>query len=223
MRIWLRSIPFLLLPVVLLSWINWQPDVPARFYMEDPAALVKLPIGTAMMATIGISLWYINGFLALFAANLTSGRARACLLTVGLLCLWLGVDDMLLLHEDAFPDLISQEKTPRLIVEVSMFSAYALYVASWVLVYRREFNKLEWSFLLAALFGFAASLSLDLARGLHLFDPWSPMVKDKDFAIWAEDAPKILGLFLWTLFIWHFSKRSVQENSDERPARTNAN
>lgn len=185
--------------------------------MEDPAALVKLPIGTAMMAILGVSLWYINGFLALFAAQLSHGKVRNSLIFLGIFCLWLGIDDMLLLHEDVIPDIFGDEKKVRLAAEVTLFATYAVYFSVWIFKNRRFFTPLHWGFLIVTLVLFASSIGLDLARGLHLFDPWSRMEKDRDFAIFWEDAPKVLGLFTWTLFIWHYSKWAITEHLEPAP------
>ena len=188
-----------------------------RFYMEDPAALVKLPVGTAMMATIGICLWYLNGMLALFAAQFGRGVHKRSLLFVGFFCIWLGIDDMLLLHEDVIPDLFGDDKPVRLAAEIGLFASYAIYLSVWILKNRKLFHPIHWSFLLTALALFASSVGLDLARGLHLFDPWSRMERDRDYAIFCEDAPKVLGLFTWTLFVWHFSKSAIQAALEPAP------
>jgi len=206
----LRSIPFLLIPVLLLVWVGWQDSAPGRFFLEDPAALVKLPVGTGMIAVLGVSIWVSCGFLGMFASSLTLGRVRVSLLTLSLFCLWLGIDDLLLLHEDVVPRLFFEEERWRFWVEVTMFGSYGLALGAWILVFRKNFSPLHWSFLLASLLLFASSIGLDMARGLHVFDPWSRMVKDEDYAILVEDSPKFLGLFCWALFFWHYCKSSVQ-------------
>jgi len=214
---WLRALPFLLVPIFLLGWVYWQDKVPMHFYMEDPAALAKLPVGTSMVATIGITLWFANGFLAAFAAQFATSKRRRSLLYLAVLCVWLGLDDMLLLHEDVIPDLFGDAKPIRMAAEIGLFAFYGLYLSSWIFLNRGFFSKIHWSFLIATLALFASSIGLDLARGFHLFDPWSRMERDMDYAIFWEDAPKVMGLFTWATFIWHYSLSAIDS------PRTSAN
>ena len=221
METWIRSIPLLAVPTLLLLWVGHQTRTPAHFYLEDPAALLKLPIGTAGFATLGICIWCMSAALCLFTGSVVPSRART-FLSMGLFCLWLGIDDTLLIHEDFLPKLFSEEnKTIRNLVECSLFGAYATFLLSWLAIHRKTLSKLHWSLLGSALLLFSLSLSIDLARAFHLFDPWSPMVKDRDYAILVEDSPKILGLAFWLLFLWHYCKSAILERLPG--PKTNAN
>ena len=209
LKAWRSAIPVLLLPLLLLFAVSMSSK-PASIYIEDPAALIKLPFGASSLAIIGISLWFSSGIIALFAVEHSDSMGKKSLVLLAALCFWLGLDDMLLLHEWILPDLFCSTDFGKKIFEIGLIGSYGVYLLGWMIYFRARLNPVTLSFLATAIGLCALSLFVDFGRALHIFDRWSRITQDKHYAILVEDAPKFVGLFCWQLFTWHYARSETK-------------
>lgn len=152
-------------------------DLDAWIFYRDPAAAADVGFYTGWISSLGASMLIGSGAVALFAGLLTRRWDCIC---IGSLTLCLGLDDLLLIHEDVLR-LVG-------IPEVAAMLAYAVVGLFWFFRLRQKTFDGTTVFV-AAGFLLAMSASIDKLGDL-IPTPGSSV------AI-AEDAIKELGIFLW--------------------------
>ena len=185
-------------PALVLLWLKGQSVLMIQRLTVDLTASGGVPPYTGMLSNLGIALWLITGSLLVFSAYHTEGEERGerpTLWIVGLLSLWLGLDDGLMFHEDVIPGLLGVDD--RLIQPV-LYSLYAG-VLAWGLRYHRPRMK-EAHFLvfLAALGCLGGSVGLDLLKDGHWIPARHPLMLDEGLFMWWEDGLKLMGIVAWS-------------------------
>ncbi|MBZ9892624.1 hypothetical protein LB559_32345 [Mesorhizobium sp. BR1-1-3] len=149
----------------------------AWIFYRDPSAAAGVGFYTGWISSLGASLWIGSGAATLFAGLLT--RRWDCTFLGGLTLL-LGLDDLLLIHEDVLPIVGIPEIVPMI--------AYAAAGLFWFFRLRRK--RFDGTIIFVAA-GFLLAMSASIDQLGELFPtPGSA-------AAIAEDVVKELGIFLW--------------------------
>lgn len=149
----------------------------ATIFYRDPSAAADVGFYTGWISSLGASLWIGTGAATLFAGRLA--RRWDCTFLGGL-TLVLGLDDLLLIHEDVLPVVAIPEIVPMI--------AYAVAGLFWFFRLRRKTFEGTIVFVAA---GFLLAMSAAIDQLGELFP-----TPDSAVDI-AEDAVKELGIFLW--------------------------
>lgn len=183
--IFLTAIAALVLAVVLRNTVN----LPFAYFMRDPIQTADLRPFAGFISQLGIMAWTASSAIAMLGAALVSRfdtephRVRFLLL-FGVLTATLAADDTFIIHES---------------VPFSEFLLFAFYGASlFAIVYfsaRILIAHHGWLLLLAVL-ALGGSVLVDQLQ--HSLEPILG-----DWRIFVEDGLKLLGAFLWLVFIWN--------------------
>ncbi|MER8826746.1 hypothetical protein NKH73_12085 [Mesorhizobium sp. M0938] len=149
----------------------------AWIFYRDPSAAAEVAFYTGWISSLGASLWIGSGAATLFAGLLTH---RWDCTFLGGLTLLLGLDDLLLIHEEVLPIVA--------VPEIVAMIAYAAAGLFWFFRLRRKTFDGTIVFVVA---GFLLAMSASIDQLGELFPTPGSAV-----AI-AEDAVKELGIFLW--------------------------
>ena len=186
---------FLLGVVVFLHY--WK-ELPIVALTSDPLSVAGMPIYLGFLSQIGIFIWAATAAICLFTAFvLTSGKSdiphlNRFLILAGLLTLWLGLDDVFILHEKFFPKI----GVPQDLV----LGVYAGLALIWTIRFRETIAKTEYVLLGMALAFLGASVAQDIFSpeyaSLHLF----------------EDGAKLIGLLSWLAYFVRLCFSEVRLN-----------
>jgi hypothetical protein len=201
-------------PITLgFDWLGEQRRTAVRDLLVEPAAIADLPWYAGGIATLGCMVWFGSGMVACFAAWLCEGRSRYALLSLGLLTLWLGLDDALMLHEYGLPSGLFgyNPNEDNAAFQRGVLLVYALVTAGWLLTFRRELARRESTLLLLALLWLALSAGIDALGEADSLPSFSRLASDAKFSEVVEDGCKILGISTWCLFSCWFSRGLVKE------------
>lgn len=177
-----------LVPVLAVAaYARARFGMPWAHLLGDPATALEAPFYIGFVSNVGILLWAAAASVFLFGALLLGRRGgdagwRRFLLCSGLLAAWLGLDDLFLLHDVVFPELLS---IPQPAVAGAHAALTLVYLACFApLILRTDFLVLLLAFGLLA-----ASLALDQLDAVRALVPIAA-------ALW-EDAAKLLGIGAW--------------------------
>ena len=173
-----------LLGIVLLLHI-WK-DIPFGQLTKDPVALGKgTSAYTGFLSQIGIFLWSGTASVCLFCGavlprTIVDSRFVRFLLVSGLFTLYLGLDDVFLLHELVYPQLG--------IAQNYVLAGYVIITLLYLFAFRKIILATRYRLLAVSLVFFAVSVVLDV------FMPFS-------FALtFFEDGAKLFGLVNWSAY-----------------------
>lgn len=174
----------LLVAVLLLQ--AWK-DVPTANLTRDPNVIADVPLYIGFLSQAGIFFWSSSAAVSIFSAAAftrqgTDNEIRGFLFASGILSLWLGLDDVFLLHEEFFPYFGVPEK--------AVYLAYGALMLCYLTKFRSVILKTEYVLLGLALFFFAASVGLDWVE---------PEVAD---IFLLEDGAKVIGIVSWTAYLF---------------------
>ena len=216
-QVWIRSIPVLLLPFLFLWLITQQTEIPWRYFFMDLAVALQVPILACVVTGATTILWCSSGLLSIFCAQFCEPKYRAALLVLGILSLVLGIDDLIMLHETLLPHALNMtKKLQSVAVEACVFSCYAAVMFVWLWKFFRLTTWASRPFLLLSLSCFAFSLAADFASSYKVFGKWSRFRTDYDFQLLVEDGPKLVGVVFWAVFVWHFAKSTMPNQSSTK-------
>lgn len=188
-----------LLVLAAVAAVAWFADVaPGRFTM-DPAVLAGAHPFLGAVSNLGVLVWTGGAAIALFAAQMLRRRAgqgeRArFLLAAGLLTTWLMLDDLFMLHEWFFPDVLG-------VAQTLVLACYAALAGGFLLRFRGQIAQLDGLLLGLAIMFFGTSVLLD-----QLPEEW--------FRAWGwlylfEDGCKLLGIVSWSAYFAQVSRVSL--------------
>lgn len=176
--------------------------------MSDPAEVTGIPWYIGAVSDLNLFVW-AGGTAAYLLAALGLRRAHprlaAALAGLGVVTLVFLADDRFLLHEIVYPWLLG-------ISQLIAYIVYGTVLVLLVLLYSRVLlAQPEVGLLVLALFALAASVALD-AIG------WDSTTRQV-----AEEAAKLLGAALWSLFpaaivVRHLDAAGVSRTESSRPA-----
>ena len=172
---------------------------------RDVSALAKIHPLTGVLSSLGILFWWTSATIYLFTAFLQRERKEATeigfLIYSGLLSIYLGFDDLFLIHEYLAPIYL---KIPERAVYLLIAFATLVYLVRYGRLLRRPDGVL----LLCALACLSGSVAIDA-----VFAPWLKVMGGWD--VFIEDGLKWLGICFWTAFCIVRSSailRSVAQN-----------
>jgi hypothetical protein len=164
---------------------------------QDPLAQLGQPFYLGMISNLGILLWMTSASVTLFSSfHLKSGFAHphgaSFLRWAAVLSLMLMCDDLLMLHEQVFPEYLRVSENLVYVFYLAYISLF--FLKFWRLILGQDNYKL----LVLAFFFFGMSLALDLdllPGGIDI-----------------EDSFKILGLTTYTFFFVTLSSDWLKDN-----------
>ena len=205
-------IVILFLIVIVVCYFN---KIGISVFTRDPAVIASDPkiiplidpkhnpfIG--IISQIGILFWCITASFCLFCSAAISHKKDIYLNLIsflrhfGYLTSFLLLDDLLMLHESIFPELLK-------IPEEVTYSCYA-FVGIWGLIkFRKTIMQTEWIILLLSFSWFFCSIFIDLlAEVLSFSNNWQHL------QYLLEDGFKLLGIVSWFYYFLRVCLNSVK-------------
>lgn len=163
----------------------------------DPLAQLGQPFYLGMISNLGILLWMATASVTLFSSfHLKPGVAHpqgtSFLRWVAILSLMLMCDDLLMLHEQVFPEYLH-------LPEIMVYVIYLVYTSLFFLKFwRLILSQANYKFLILAFFFFGMSIIIDLDMFPGGID--------------IEDSFKILGLTTYAYYFITLSSNWLKEN-----------
>ncbi|MDO9582164.1 MAG: hypothetical protein Q7J24_03470 [Desulfomicrobium sp.] len=163
----------------------------------DPLTQLGQPFYLGMISNLGILLWMATASVTLFSSfHLKPGVAHpqgtSFLRWVAILSLMLMCDDLLMLHEQVFPEYLH-------VPEIMVYVIYLVYTSLFFLKFwRLILSQANYKFLILAFFFFGMSIIIDLDMFPGGID--------------IEDSFKILGLTTYAYYFITLSSNWLKEN-----------
>jgi hypothetical protein len=179
--------------MLVLIVIEKYGDLQVGILTRDPNAVANQPFYYGIASQLGSILWFVVVAIVFFTIALVrqadvDKRYIPFLQYSGLLSLLLGLDDLLMLHEQFFPLVLG---VPELLIVM----IYMVLIGSLLLFFYRTIRQTEYIYLLLALCLWGFSCCVD---GLY-FSKYL-----------VEDGAKLLGLLAWTVYYVRFCFRFAQ-------------
>ena len=178
------------------AYVAGRTGVPLAALVRDPAAIARHPFYYGFFSNLGVVLWAAcGGFLVLGSVALWTRRGRtphACFLACFACTTWmLALDDLYMVHEDAYRQLLpGPEEVP--------LAAYAAVLFAGLFAFRRLIWQSDWLPLAFALGFFAASILADV------------ILDQGPLQHYLEDAAKLLGIIAWVHYFGVETLRSLR-------------
>ncbi|MEM9248846.1 MAG: hypothetical protein AAGB05_09150 [Pseudomonadota bacterium] len=178
-------------PCLILALLFAQPWIDARWAFPDPIVAAQsapecCSAYFGVISNIGILYWWTAATACACAAAASSGagqemRQIAFMASAAMFSAWLGLDDLLLLHERILPRFgLSQSM---------ILGTYALAGLAYLCVFARDILRKDATLLGLGLAALGISLGLDLAVSDQ--SDWQKML---------EDSAKFIGVAGWAGF-----------------------
>lgn len=163
---------------------------------RDPTAVGGLPFVTGWASGLGAAAWISGGAVCLFSAFVVR-PVSGSLAMLGLLTLAMGLDDLLMIHEEVIPRLGG--------MEAHLMVVYAILASAWfVFLYA---PKTLYGLIFVAAFGaLGSSAIIDVVLG-PVFDFPETMEG------LVEDVGKEVGITLWLIFCLHYAYGEITRRS----------
>ena len=168
--------------VLALVLVSMRMDIGFTIFTDDPAEGERRWYA-GVLSDIGVAGWFVAAFGAIATAtsHRTNGRALSFFAAMAVVSIWLGLDDLYLLHEDVLPRNVGVPEAVSLLV-------YPVVVAAIVFVFLDVVRRHDgWILIVAAVY-LVGSLTTNTV-GVGLLASAS-----------AEAAAKFLGIVNWSLF-----------------------
>lgn len=177
-----------MLPLVVVALVAKLTSIPVQHLTADSVAILDQPYYFGFLSNLGTFLWSAMATVCLFTASMLTNSSekrleRRFLVWSGCLVLWLGLDDVFLLHEEFFPTYLR-------IPENLVYATYVVCVVTYLWKFKGVIRRSNYRFLIIAFTCFCLSVSLDILN-LSGIDPY-----------FFEDAFKYLGLVAWLIYFW---------------------
>ena len=194
-------IPIFVLFLIIIV-VGYENKIGIAVFTRDPAVIASdrkiIPLidpkhnpFIGVVSQIGILFWCISASLSLFCSVIVARKKNLYLDLsnflgcFGLLTSFLLLDDLFMLHESIFPELLK-------ISEKATYSCYALLIIGGLVKFKKIILQTEWTILLLSFFWFFCSISTDLVSESITF---SGIAKHLHFLL--EDGFKLLGIVTW--------------------------
>jgi hypothetical protein len=220
------------LPLAAVLLCTLVLGIPPRAILGDASTYVLQPFYLGLISNFGVLCWWTAAVACLVAASVSEpGVEQNTALMAGALSALLGLDDLMLLHDDVLATLgIGQSKT---------LIAYALLIASYLWAFRHVHLRMHFGLLAIAVCFLGLSVVIDVAvdsvlprlpngwlqaQGENWFsidlsanisgrqrsidtaytsvEPHLTGMAFTDYRRIAEDGSKFVGLFAWAAY--HF-------------------
>lgn len=183
------------IPIGMVLVLNSWKDIPFGNLMRDPTAVSEAPLYTGFFSQLGIFLWAGTAAVCILSAVVLARSRRYdelkwFLLVCALLTLVLGLDDVFLIHEELMPFFGVPEEI--------VLGSYAVFTVLYLLRFRWEILKTDFTVLGVALAFFGVAVALDLMM-LDGIDPYL-----------FEDSAKFIGIVSWMVYFFRVSASAVE-------------
>ncbi len=149
-----------MLALLMTLFVASNSGRPIDHFFRDPLAVMDAPFYVGLMSNINAMAWFAAAGAAWMMAMMhiaTGGvtrRALAIAAMAGMITI-LGVDDLLMIHEDALQRMLG-------VSERLTMAVYGLMSCAIALIFRREFAPTPWKLLIPAAAFFAGSILVDV-------------------------------------------------------------
>ncbi len=179
----------------IMIFFHFLLGVPISELTRDPISILGGSIYQGFLSQIGIFFWAASAAVCFFGAfvlekSSNTVKLKNFLLVSGAMSLFLGLDDVFLLHEELFPYLGVNQKLVLL--------SYGLFVLWWVLNFHTIILQTESILLGIACMFFGCSVVIDVIN---------PDIRSPQF---YEDGAKIAGLVSWLIYFFRFTAFAVR-------------
>ncbi len=162
---------------------------------KDPAQILHYPLYIGWLSNLGGLLWIATATLCLFSAAILrhQGGSPASINFMrvsGIINLYLGVDDLFLLHDRAFPELFHLHEFPFYMTYILLILAYLVYFLRYILA--RDYLLL-----------FFAGFLLMVSRGAFVVFPSLARFSAQG------DMVKFAGIVFWLAFFYRTAFQEV--------------
>lgn len=162
------------------------------YTLRDPAAITGARWFIGIQSTVGGMLWVAAGAVCLFGGGFlrrasAMRREAGFLVAAGVFSLWLGLDDLFMLHDELLPLIGIPEAVP-----------YTLYLALCGICtvrFWRVILRANVLLLVGAGVGLGTSLLIDQFFDSHFF----------------EDGTKFYGIVFWAAYLWDATTTLLSE------------
>lgn len=187
-------------PVVLVAVVSAWQDIPVQQLTADPVSLLKKPFYFGFLSQLGIFVWASMASISLLTASALRIQARKnhvyqFFLWTGIIVLFLGLDDVFMLHEEVFTRYLG-------LLEGVIYTLYAGSVSWYLWRFKGLIRRTNYTLLVIALASFALSIALDVIRPAFI----NPYL--------FEDGFKFVGLTTWLAYVWQ-TALSVLKSGDQ--------
>jgi hypothetical protein len=192
-----------LIVVVLLVVAKRLAGIDPGLLTRDPAQITNSPIYLGLVSNLGIVLWCAGGVVALFAASqlprdAAHREARLFLLWSGWLTLALGLDDLVMVHDVVFPDMLH-------LPEQALFLVYAVVATGYLLRFR---ESLRADLLLVVLVVVCAGISVLWDQWHLLYRIFGRIIISENFLL--EDGGKLFAIAGWMGYLLRTAARALR-------------
>ena len=160
-------------------------NIPVAWFTRDPTVILSGPPYVGFISNIGMLFWSFTAAVCIFSSVINKQNrdkvTSLFLLCSGLLTLLLLVDDMFMLHDSFFPNFLH-------IPENIVYLGYLALVLGYLVKFKEEILKYEYTILFMAFFFFALSVMSDVLLPQHGFE------------FLVEDGFKLFGIVTWFIF-----------------------
>ena len=121
-------------------WIAKLTHNPIWMLAKDPADTKHFPPYIGMLSNWGVILWTATAVICLFSAVLLKQQeaplaTRRFLVASGIFSLWLGIDDLYMLHDRLFPRMFHVPEILFYLLYFLVFAVYLVYFTPQILKY----------------------------------------------------------------------------------------
>jgi len=184
--------------VLLVVLVRNRSGYPMSFMTRDPTAVAGVPAYCGMLSNLGVLGWCTASATCLFTSTVVKPRSRDAefLKAAGLFSLWLGIDDLFLMHETVLPSLLH-------VHEKVVVASYMLVLGCLLVRHRETIRTSDYRPLLGALGFFLGSVVID-TRLPFVGEPLPFHVSTA-----VEDMLKFVGIVCWMVYFWNVSREAV--------------
>ena len=171
--------------LLFVALIGEYFHIPVSKFTRDPTHILNGHPFTGAISNIGILFWCATAAICFFSALIhwknTKPLNSKFLLFSGLITLFLLLDDLFMFHEIIFPKYLH-------IPEFAVYSGYLALISIYLLKFKENILKTEYTLLYMALAFFALSMISDV------------FLLQEDMVYLVEDGFKLFGIVTWFLF-----------------------
>ena len=203
----------LLVFVVAAVFVLTRPHIHPELLFDDFMNFLNyedyaIPPYISIFSNLGYALWIGGGAFSLFAGIVVFLRHRQItyvggyLLTLAAMGLFLGLDDMFMIHEVIIPRYVNVSESIVLAVYMALFGVLIVKFRRAVLA-----HDLKYFIIFVALFGL--SQSVDLFRDSSTVLTTAGPLESPPNLVIVEELPKFMGLVFFTLYCLYYSLRVI--------------
>ncbi|MDO1448087.1 hypothetical protein Q0590_17570 [Rhodocytophaga aerolata] len=173
-------------------------EIPFNHFTRDPAAITNSNPLYGLLSNIGILIWCASATCCFLTYTIKSNWGSSKITTnfwlvSGLITSMLLLDDLFMLHEELFPNVLQ-------IPEKAILASYFILIAAYLVNFGKIILKTRFLFLLLAFGLFGISVIADILNALP-------------FHFLIEDGSKFLGIVSWAIYFTTNSMKSIKSAS----------